>query len=275
MNRPEEIEERRDNVLQIEGIVATLRALAVAHQAEARTHLDAIRAHETSVASALSTALSRLDADRPQPADGPGVAIVIGAAQGFSGAFGERMATAALTEGANGGVLMVVGNRTLGALAEHKVTPAWSAEMSPHAPEVPALANRLADALFERLTATPDATVSLLFADPADPGLPLVRRTLFPFDFSRFPRASGAPPLTTLPAPALIAALVEEYVFTELCEALMLGFAAENAARAEAMSRAQLNVKRIAADLKGEFQRARQEQMTTEIVELSASAPPP
>jgi F-type H+-transporting ATPase subunit gamma len=92
---------------------------------------------------------------------------------------------------------------------------------------------------------------------------------LFPFDFSRFRRLPRAVPLTSLPAAELISALVDEYVFTELCEALMLGFAAENAARAAAMTRAQSNVKRIAADLQGQFQRARQEQMTTEIVELS------
>lgn len=49
----------------------------------------------------------------------------------------------------------------------------------------------------------------------------------------------------------------------------MMGFAAENAARAAAMSRAQSNVRQIAAELQGSFQRARQEQMTTEIIELS------
>lgn len=35
---------------------------------------------------------------------------------------------------------------------------------------------------------------------------------------SRFPPSSGPAPLTTLAAPGLVAALVEEYVFAELCE---------------------------------------------------------
>ena len=52
----------------------------------------------------------------------------------------------------------------------------------------------------------------------------------------------------------------------------MLGFAAENAARAEAMARAQSNVRRIATDLRADYQRARQEQMTTEIIELTTAA---
>ena len=41
---------------------------------------------------------------------------------------------------------------------------------------------------------------------------------------------------------------------------------------AEAMSRAQSAVKRMAGALQKEFQRARQDQMTTEIVELATAA---
>ncbi len=52
----------------------------------------------------------------------------------------------------------------------------------------------------------------------------------------------------------------------------MPGFAAENAAGAAAMNRAQTNVKRIATELQAAFQRARQEQMTTEIIELTTAA---
>ena len=51
----------------------------------------------------------------------------------------------------------------------------------------------------------------------------------------------------------------------------MLGFAAEDAARVAAMSRAQTNVKKIRAELTATYQRARQEQTTTEIVELSSA----
>jgi len=269
LKRPEEIRDRIANIREIESIVSTLRALALAHQLEARTRLQTIRAHEATVAGALSDALSMATSDRQQAPDGPGLVIVVGAAQGFSGAFGDRMVDAALGALGAGTELMVIGGRTLGALAERGHAAVWSAEMSPHALDVPALANRLSDALFERLALQPGRPVTMVFAEPATPDQGPVRRTLFPFDFSRFRRLPRAVPLTSLPAAELISALVDEYVFTELCEALMLGFAAENAARAAAMTRAQSNVKRIAADLQGQFQRARQEQMTTEIVELS------
>jgi F-type H+-transporting ATPase subunit gamma len=51
----------------------------------------------------------------------------------------------------------------------------------------------------------------------------------------------------------------------------MLGFASESAARAAAMARAQTNVRRISSDLTRLFNQSRQEQMTTEIIELSTN----
>jgi F-type H+-transporting ATPase subunit gamma len=269
VNKTKQINDRLVNVREIETIISTLRALAVAHQLEARTHLDAIHAHEASVAAALSTALSMLPAAPAKPAEQRGMAIVAGAAQGFSGTFADRIADAALIEHRRGSALLAVGSRTLSALEERGVTPVWSSESALHASEVPDLANQLADALFERLAEAPDAEIVLLYADAANAGQTLIRRILFPFDFARFPRSTASAPLTTLPADTLLSALVSEYVFAELCEALMMGFAAENAARAAAMSRAQSNVKQIATELQSSFQRARQEQMTTEIIELS------
>ncbi len=272
MKRADEIAGRIDNIRQIESIVTTLRALAVGHQQEARAHLGAIRAHEKIIAGALSTILPVVAPEPGPAAGGRGLSIIAGAAQGFSGAYGDRIAEAALAEAASGQDLMVVGGRTLAALDERGVAPVWSAEMAPHALDVPALANRLADALFDRLARGPGGAVTILFADPAATGLPLSRRTLFPFDFDRFARSSRAAPLLTQRPRTLLAGLVEEYVHAEVCEALMLGFASENAARAAAMTRARSNVRRIASDLKSEFQRARQEEMTTEIVELSVAA---
>jgi len=271
MNRPEDIKNRIDNIHEIGNIVSTLQALATAHMLEVRTYLKSIRAHEANIASALSTALSLIAAEPVGPA-GPGVAVVVGAAQGFCGGYSDRLVQAALAEAAKGCAFMVIGSRTIGALVERGITPIWSDEMAPHGRDVPRLATRLADAIFAHLIDTPGARVTILFADPAGAPSAIVRRSMLPFDFSRFPPSDGKDVLITLPAATLLTALVEEYVFAEVCEALMLGFAAENTARAEAMARAKSNVSRIAADLKGEYQRARQEQMTTEIIELSAAA---
>ncbi|MCE5972060.1 F0F1 ATP synthase subunit gamma [Sinirhodobacter sp. WL0062] len=273
MSRPEDIKDHLANVQQIESIVGTLRALAAAHQLEAKAHLEAVRAHEATVAAALSTALGA-GAIWPEEAEHAGhLSIVIGAAQGFCGAHSDHLAEAAQAEVASGAGLIVVGGRTEGMLADTPLI--WAAEMAAHAPQVPDLASRLADAVFEELAKKPGLRVRIVFADP-DPEKPgpgtITRHSVFPLDPARFQPARAAAPLTSLPAGDLLGALIEEYVYSELCEALMLGFAAENAARAEAMARAQSNVRRIATDLRGDYQRARQEQMTTEIIELTTAA---
>lgn len=271
MSRLEEIQQRIVNIRQIDGIVSTLRALAAAHRVEARAHLDAIRAHEAAVAEALSVALAAASDTRPGVADqGPGVAIIVGATQGFCGGYADRLAEAAKAEAARGARLMVVGARTAGALAAGP-PPVWTGDMVAHAREIPAFAGRLADALFAETLRNPGVAVRIVFADPAEPTLPLVHASLFPFDFARFPPSKAAPVLSTLAPAALVAALVEAYVFAEICEALMLGFAAENAARVAAMARARSNVRDREMELQGAFRCARQDQMTTEIIEVTAA----
>lgn len=273
MSRPEEIQERIGNIRQIDSIVSTLRAIAAAHQVEARAHLDAIRAHEATVAEALSVALAALsEVPQETAVPGPGLAIVVGATLGFCGGYADRLAEAARAETARGARLMVVGARTAAALGAD-APPVWTGDMVAHAREIPAFAGRLADALFAEVLRSPGLAVRIVFADPAERDLPLVTRQLFPFDFTRFPPWTGAPVLTMLAAPPLVAALVEEYVFTEVCEALMLGFAAENAARVAAMARARSNVRERQAELEGAFRRARQDQMTTEVIEVTSSVP--
>jgi F-type H+-transporting ATPase subunit gamma len=103
------------------------------------------------------------------------------------------------------------------------------------------------------------------------PGIEM--KQLLPFDFSRFAHAAGMQrPMFNVPPGQLLEDLVEEYVFTELCQAIILAFAAENDARMRAMTRARTNVDQIRQDLKLELNQSRQEQTTTEIIELSASS---
>lgn len=272
MNRPEDIKARLEKIHQIESVVGALRAIAAAHQQEARRHLDPVRRHEATVARALARGLGLL----PAPTAGKverALLIVVGAAQGFSGDYGERIAGAALEDEAPDHDLIVVGNRTLQALSE-RIGPGaivWSTDMAPHAAEVPALASRIVDRVFALIARASHDRVGIIFADALPEESRLVRRDLLPFDFSRFSPTDNHAPLTTLPRDELLAGLAEEYVFTEVCEALMLGFAAESAARAAAMARAQTNVRRISIDLTRDFRQAHQEQTTTEIIELTAS----
>jgi F-type H+-transporting ATPase subunit gamma len=116
--------------------------------------------------------------------------------------------------------------------------------------------------------------VTVIHAVPApSASIEIVERALLPFDFARFKVAPrSGPPITTLAPEQLLAELAEEYVYAELCEEVMLSFAAENEARMEAMIAARSNVARKLDELVGSFRRLRQEEITGEIIELSAGS---
>ena len=274
----EAIKERIGNIEQIEGVIVAMRAMAAAHAQEARRHLRAIRQHEETVARAMADAMALVPASEliPVPHRGPvtHLQIVVGAAQGFSGSYNEKIVSGVLDypDKEEARRYMLVGQRCVSEFGERGHAPDWSANMVAHAADVPSLASNLVDALFFRLDSGEVHRVSVVYADPDTPDSALIVRRLMPFDFARIERAQSAiEPETTIEPHLLIARLVEEYVFTEICEALMLGFAAENDARMNAMTRARTNVKHIAQDLQRRFHQARQEETTTEIIELSAA----
>ena len=94
-----------------------------------------------------------------------------------------------------------------------------------------------------------------------------------PVDFGRFARPrERVPPLTTLTPQLLLERLAAEYVYAQLCEAAMHAFEAENEARMMAMASAKSNIgTKLTALLQRERQ-LRQEEITTEIIELAAGA---
>jgi F-type H+-transporting ATPase subunit gamma len=143
-----------------------------------------------------------------------------------------------------------------------------------HAEEVPLLASRITDALYSRLEKGRATQLTVIHAVPApSASIEIVERALLPFDFARFKVAPRSiPPITTLPPEQLLAELAEEYVYAELCEEVMLSFAAENEARMQAMIAARSNVARKLDELVESFRRLRQEEITGEIIELSAGS---
>jgi F-type H+-transporting ATPase subunit gamma len=201
VKRAEDIRGRIDNIRQIEAVISALRALAVAHRREAERHLAAIRAHAETIGAALADILGGDFAPQDAAATpARGLLIVVGAAQGFGGAYGDRIAEAALAAPETDD-LMVIGHRTAETLEARGASALWSADMAAHAADVPALASRLADAAFERVAAPGHDRLAILHAAPPAPGeapAPPARRSLVPLDFGRFP-PSDPPPLTTLP----------------------------------------------------------------------------
>ena len=274
-----EVESRIGTVHQLEAVITAMRGSAAARSREARSRLDGIRAYAAAIGGAIGQALALVPEPDPQPRKSRSpqahVVILLSSEQGFAGTFNERVLDAAEQHlKANGSELLIVGDRGAMVAAERGLVFAWSASMVAHAEEVPRLAGRITDALYSRLEQDQVARVTVIHAVPApSASVEIVERTLLPFDFARFkvtPRS--IPPITTLPVEQLIADLAEEYVYAQLCEEVLLSFAAENEARMVAMIAARNNVARKLDELVANFRRLRQEEITGEIIELSAGS---
>ncbi len=276
VERLSRIEERIDSVGQLASVVAAVRGIAAARLREAEQRLDGIRTYADSVGAAIGEALALLAepdmASAQSELEGGGLVIALCSEQGFAGAFNSRVLDAVeRLDQAHSAELFVIGDHGLMVAEERNLAIGLSMPMAVHTEETTVLANRLADALYERLRKG-IASATIVHAAPQSSGeQPIVEKRLVPFDFSRFPAAaSAARPLLTLPPQELVAQLAEEYVFAELCEAAILSFAAENEARMRAMIAAHDNVSKRLDELKATARRTRQDEITSEVVELAA-----
>ena len=275
------VEERIASVQQLSAVISAMRGVAAARSLEARSHIDAIRTYALTIGDAIGRGLTFLTPEeRVVPShDMPGghAVIALCAEQGFAGSFSQRILAAArplLDKSSDATTLLLLGDRGLMAAEENELAADWSAPMIAHPEEAAALANRIVDALYERLDEGRIVQVTLVHAVPGGTGNEeIVEKRLIPFDFERFPPPQGAPePLLNLPPQTLLARLAEEYVFAEICEAVMLSFAAENEARMRAMIAARANVDETLETLTARSRQLRQEEITSEIIELASGA---
>lgn len=278
-NKLSEVQGRISSVHELESVVSAMRGIAAARSREAQSRIDAIRACAHMVGGAIGDALMFDQRDeteaRPKNASDTDteVVIILCAEQGFVGTFNEHVVeTATQRAPAHSTGYFLIGDRGLAVAAEHGLTIGWSAPMVAHADEVAALADRIIEALYERLNAGRATRVTLLHAVPnPSETIEVIESALWPFDFKRFKQAIRTnPPLVTLKPQRLLAKLAEEYLYAQLCEAIMLSFAAENEARMRAMIAARTNVHDTLDGLIGESRRLRQDEITSEIVELSS-----
>jgi F-type H+-transporting ATPase subunit gamma len=281
--RLSDVTARIASVNQLEAVITAMRSVAAARSHEARTQLDGVRAYARIIADAIGTALafvpqqSRPSTSGHQP-DGQAI-VALCSEQGFCGAFNDRVLDAVGRKQAvanHGTVILLVGDRGLMVAEERGLAVDWSASMVAHTAQVPALAGQISEELYQRLDEGQISRVTIAHALPnASGAIDIAEKVLVPFDFGRFPLPRAAmPPLVTLPPRVLLAGLAEEYVFAELCEAIMLSFAAENEARMRAMISARNNVMETLEHLTARARQLRQEDITNEIIELASGQIP-
>ena len=272
--RLSDAESRRASIAELGTVTDAMRSLAAVRLQQATSMLDGARTYAAVIAGALARAIPLLgDAAVRWPAEERGNAAVLLFApeHGFVGTFADRLAEEALAR-PGFRALWVVGSRGTALLADGGRAPVWSTAMATHTDAVTATVHRVAEALYRAAADGQLDRMDIVYGR-AEPGaLPVVvREPLLPLDFTQFRIANrGEPPLTNLPPPQLVTRLVDEYVFALLEQSALESFAAENAARLAVMMAAHRNVESTLEDLTGEIRRLRQEQITTELIELAS-----
>lgn len=275
-----DVESRIGTVHKLAAVISAMRGIAASRAREARRHTDSIRAFASTIGEGIGHALTLLDhVGRPDGSNRNSdrqVIVLLAAEQGFAGAFSERVFDAAAPLFATNYELLLVGDRGLLLTDERGLAVNWSAAMIAHPAQAASLANRITEAIYERLASGQVSRVTVVHASPGgESGDEIVIKQLVPFDYSRFrPPAHGVTPQITLPPEDLLQRLVEEYLFAEIAEAVMLSFAAENEARMRAMIAAHDNVTDTLDTLVAESRRLRQQEITAEIVELATGSLP-
>jgi F-type H+-transporting ATPase subunit gamma len=268
-----EIAVQIQNVRQLAAVVTAMRGIAASRAQKGRALLAGIDAYAVVVSQAIGEALNLLPTTMsraPAPAQSKRALILFCAEQGFAGAFSERVFAAAGGDLATA-VILLVGTRGAAVASERGITPAWSTAMTNRVEGIAAFANRLAEALYGYVAQGVITAADIVFSRSIPGGLRIDRHSLLPLDVGRFARSlDKEPPLIELAPARLVEQLAAEYVYAQLCEAATHAFVAENEARVNAMMAAKNNTeKKLAALLQRERQ-IRQEEITTEIVELAA-----
>ncbi|MGN6284985.1 MAG: F0F1 ATP synthase subunit gamma [Afipia sp.] len=264
------------NVRQLEAVVTAMRGIAASRAQKSRTLLAGIEAYTEVVSRAIGRALTLLPSNaiaQPSRRRSKLGLILFCAEQGFAGAFSERVLDAAADD-VGAAVNLIVGTRGSVIARERGIESSWSVSMVTRVDAIPSFANRLADALYRHVASGTVARIDVLFSR-AMPGAGIIvdRHSVLPIDFRRFVEPVGKQaPLTTLNPQILLERLAAEYVYAQLCQAAMHAFEAENEARMLAMASAKTNIGSRLASLSQRERQIRQEEITTEIVELAAGA---
>lgn len=270
-----EVTARRRNIEGLRQVVDAMRSLAAVRQRQAAEALPAIRAYAGIMAAALARGvalLDRLPAGGIRPVSGSGfhgdtTVILFTPEHGFTGAFTERLLAAA-----DAGALWVVGSRGVLLAQERGRAVGWSAAMATHTDAVPATARAVAEALYARALAGTLGRVDVVYPRVEGTAERIVRDGLLPVDPARVAGEgeAGPPPLINLEPQRLVERLADEYLFAQLMHAAMESFAAENAARLAVMVSARRNVDETLSTLAAAERRLRQDDITNEVIELSA-----
>lgn len=263
------IKARLESLGELDELVGALRSISASRSKEAQDAFEGTRAYRNVVTRAMSEVAMLAPQgveQRPQDEASRRSLLVITSENGFVGLFNSRLVERAQEVRDPAEDLVVVGRRGQISLAESGVVDAVTFPMTSRITGVTALARRIA----KRLSSV--AAARIVFAGQK-PGatFDIQVKTVLPVP-SVPPSESLSPPVVHLPPGELLARLADEYLFAEIAHALMVSLASESVARMRAMDSAARNIEDTIEKLQRDERVARQEQTTTEMLDVVTGA---
>jgi len=279
-----EIERHVASMQELQRIVGAMRAIASMRMQEAVRALTSVREYGTALAEAVYDAIAiageegrlpggdggPMRAARPLVRTARRAIVLFASEHGFVGGFNQRLFEALESDLDRTDELMIVGGRGAAFAAERGHTAAWSHPLATRLGGIPQTVRYLEEALLPRILRGEIVRVDVVFGRYSRDGeLAPQRHRLFPLELGAArARRRSLLPLHDLSVPELLEKLTAEYMLAQLTEAATEALAAENAARFAAMEAARDNVGRKLETLRLDASRARQEEITTELLDL-------
>lgn len=269
-----------ENTRALGEIVQAMRNLAGVYVRRAESTIQATRPYREVVESALAAVLAAaawpvLEEDTETPA----VLVVFASDQGLCGTFNEHVVSC-VTEfvAEHAGIeVMVIGRRGRDLLRQRGIAPCVDSDAPTSLEGIKARVADLSERLFQAFSAAGAERLFFAYNRYESMGRfqPVVRRVLPPTreDLAAEPAIEfRSDPILTAPPDQLLGRFMEEYFFINLFGTLLESHGSENGARLLAMTAAAANIDKRLVDLTKKYQNARQEMVTSELLDVVGGA---
>ncbi|HEX5460978.1 MAG TPA: FoF1 ATP synthase subunit gamma [Steroidobacteraceae bacterium] len=269
-----EIERHVSSMQELQRIVGAMRAIASMRIQEAVRALASVREYGDALTKGVREALAIAAEERVAAADPPRrhggrVMVVFMSEHGFVGGFNERLIETVSGRIGAGDALVIVGSRGAALVGERRLAVISTHAMATRLASVPEVVRRLQESLYPAIATAQIVRATVVFCRYGRTGSTDVETLpLFPLEISVPRGRTRQVPLHDLSAAELLERMTAEYIFSQLTEAAVESLAAENGARFAAMEAAHDNVGKRLRALRLDASRARQEEVTTELLDL-------
>lgn len=256
------IEARLESLEQLGVLVAAMRSMAAVRAREAQEALTGTQAFCATVERAIASLGQTTWPERREDTSRP-VLLAITSENGFVGGFNTRIMEQVRDLRAPEEKLVLIGRRGQILAREMDVRPHIALSMTSRVSSVTQLARRVA----KRLNGVTHAR--LICAEHQQSGIYSVEhRKVLPLDPVAANGNAAEPPLHHLPVTELLDRLAAEFLFAEIARSLMASLLCEQNARLLTMDAASRNIDARFDKLRREERMARQEQTTSDMLDV-------